>query len=420
MPGAFFLRILVVQESDWIKRGPHQQHHLIERMLLKGHQVRVIDFEIEWDKNGHALQKPSKRLFELIPGKSLKEASVLLIRPTIIRAPLLDYFSEAVGHSAEILLQLRDFEPDVVIGLGIVNAYIGCKLARRSRIPFVYYLIDSLDALVPTKYFRGFARKLVSQTLTQSDHVIVINSGLQKYATELGAEPSRVTTISAGVDLTRFNPLTNGEEVRASLGIGRDEFVMFFMGWLYSFSGLKEVATAMLSLGNESKLRLLVLGRGELLPDLQRLRVMEASNKLILEPWRPYEEIPKFLASSDVCLLPSYNNEVMKNIVPIKMYEYLALGKPVIASRLTGLVREFGDSSGVMYVDRPEDVPSLALELSSNPMKMKLLKSEALKFSSTRSWDVVVNRFEKLLQELISRERITKPEVISIPQKLGV
>ena len=39
------MKILVVQESDWIERGPHQNHHLMERLSIKGHEVRVIDYE---------------------------------------------------------------------------------------------------------------------------------------------------------------------------------------------------------------------------------------------------------------------------------------------------------------------------------------------------------------------------------------
>ena len=40
------MRILVVQESDWIVMGPHQSHHLMERLSERGHEVRVIDYEI--------------------------------------------------------------------------------------------------------------------------------------------------------------------------------------------------------------------------------------------------------------------------------------------------------------------------------------------------------------------------------------
>ena len=42
------MKILVVQESDWLERNPHQQHHLMERMALRGHEIRVIDYPIDW------------------------------------------------------------------------------------------------------------------------------------------------------------------------------------------------------------------------------------------------------------------------------------------------------------------------------------------------------------------------------------
>lgn len=40
------MRILVLQESDWVEVGPHQSHHLRERLSLRGHLVVVVDFEI--------------------------------------------------------------------------------------------------------------------------------------------------------------------------------------------------------------------------------------------------------------------------------------------------------------------------------------------------------------------------------------
>ena len=38
------MKILLVQESDWLKRNPHQQHHLMKRLSLRGHEVAVIDY----------------------------------------------------------------------------------------------------------------------------------------------------------------------------------------------------------------------------------------------------------------------------------------------------------------------------------------------------------------------------------------
>ena len=45
------MKILLVQESDWLKRNPHQQHHPMERLSLRGHEITVIDYNIDWKKN---------------------------------------------------------------------------------------------------------------------------------------------------------------------------------------------------------------------------------------------------------------------------------------------------------------------------------------------------------------------------------
>ncbi len=42
------MKILFVQETDWLRRNPAQQHHLAELLSLRGHQVRAIDYEILW------------------------------------------------------------------------------------------------------------------------------------------------------------------------------------------------------------------------------------------------------------------------------------------------------------------------------------------------------------------------------------
>src|SRR3972149_5428730 len=39
------MRILAVQETDWLRRGPHQQHHLLERLAGRGHPVPVLDYQ---------------------------------------------------------------------------------------------------------------------------------------------------------------------------------------------------------------------------------------------------------------------------------------------------------------------------------------------------------------------------------------
>lgn len=393
------MKILVVQESDWLEKGPHQSHHLMERMSVRGHEVRVIDYEIQWrehEKNGLI----SKREVFTDVHKAIDKGNITVIRPPIIKLPVLDYVSLLYTHKKEIQKQLDEFKPDVIVGFGILNAHIAIKLAKQRGIPFVYYIIDELHRLIPQKCFQGMGRKIESSNMKQADLVLSINEGLRDYTIEMGAKREKTEVIRAGIDFERFNPELDGSAVREKLGIREDDIVLFFMGWLYDFSGLKEVA---LELAKDPQIhkhiKLMVLGKGDLWDTLQVIRrEHKLEDRIIILDWQPYEEVPKYIAASDICILPAYKNEIMQNIVPIKMYEYMAMGKPVIATRLSGLVKEFGEGNGVVYIERAEEVVNIAHEL--NKQEIENEERAARNFVKYNGWDKITNTFEVVLKDI--------------------
>ena len=91
----------------------------------------------------------------------------------------------------------------------------------------------------------------------------------------------------------------------------------------------------------------------------------------------------------------------MENIVPIKMYEYMAAGKPVIATRLPGLVREFGEGHGVVYVDDPSQVVETANQLADNGQILPL-GALARDFVSKNDWETVTDEFERRLRDIVA------------------
>jgi len=396
------LRILVLQESDWIERGPHQSHHLLERMAQRGHEVRVIDFEIGWRERSTRERIAPRRVVADVH-KVCDDASVTVVRPAFIRVRVLDYVSSAISHSLEIRRQMREFRPDVVVGLGILNGFAGIRLSRRRRIPFVYYLIDTLHRLVPEPAFRGLSKVMEESNLRRSSLVLSINQTLHDYAIAMGAREVRSKVLPAGVDLTRYNS-ADRRRTRSELGLAEDDLVLFFMGWMYPFSGLPEVAQAILGGGQSTKnLKLLVVGKGPLWNRLQALRNDEGSgNRILALEWLPYAQIPSYLVASDICLLAAQRDKVMQDIVPIKMYEYLAAAKPVLATRLPGLVREFGEGHGVVYVEGPEQVVPRALELARNGL-LPGLGAQARAFVSGNDWQTIADTFENYLKELVER-----------------
>lgn len=388
------MKILVVQESDWMEVGPHQSHHLMERLSHCGHKVRIIDFEIRWRNhlNGHLFSM--RQVIENYH-KVLEDGGVTIIRPSIIHYPIFDYISLLFTHKAEIKRQIQEFQPDAIVGFGILNAHIAIGLAEKNDIPFFYYIIDELHRLLREKHLQKIARIVESSNMKNSDMVISINEGLRDYSIQMGADPKKTMVIRAGVDLDANN-VHDRKIIRDKYCIHDDEIVLFFMGWLYDFSGLKEV-TLELAKKRDRKIKLMILGKGDLWDTLQKIRHDHGmENIIIMEPWVPFSEVPKYICASDICILPAYKNDIMMNIVPIKMYEYMAAGKPVIATRLSGLVKEFGEGNGVLYADTSEDVLEIALE----NMKLNTLESigeKAREFVTPLDWNQLTNDFYNVL-----------------------
>ena len=404
------VKILLVQDTDWLLRGPHQQHHLIERLSLKGHEVRVIDYELLWRTQGKRELRSKRQVFSNV-SRFYDGANVTLIRPGIIKLPWLDYVSSVFSYRKEIRHQIKDSCPDLIIGFGILSTYLAMRAARKNNTPFIYYWIDVLHRLIPFKPFHPIAMLLERKTLRQADKVLAINEKLKDYVIELGASPERTQTLRAGIDIERFDPVTKGDTIRQHYGLTRKDIVLFFMGWLYQFSGLKEVAPQLARIDSPN-LKLLIVGEGDAYEALQQIREKHnLKDRIILTGKKSYEEIPSLIAASDVCLLPAYPDEkIMQDIVPIKMYEYMAMKKPVIATKLPGVMGEFGEDNGVVYVDKPEDAVAKAMELVQSG-RIQELGQKARSFVERYSWESITDEFEKILKRTIEEkqnERVPK------------
>ena len=231
------MKILVVQESDWIKRNPHQQHHLMERLSLRGHQVRVIDYPIDWkeEKGRYNRRNVVDGYYKIHP-----ESRVQVISPSILKIPYFIYPSMLFYHRREIKRQIKEFEPDVIVGFGIINTYLASRTAKKEKIPFIYYWIDVLHMLIPEKGFQALGEYLERATIKNSNQVIAINHKLEDFVKALGAENTKV--IGAGIDLGKFDPNMESSNIRQEYGISDEDTVLFFMGHLYNFAGLKEIA----------------------------------------------------------------------------------------------------------------------------------------------------------------------------------
>jgi glycosyltransferase involved in cell wall biosynthesis len=397
------MRVLFLQETDWVDKTVGQHHHLAEMLSLRGHEVRAIDFDLFWRKKNRKGLLTRREIFPDV-SKTHEGGKVTVIRPGIFRAPIFDYISLVILHKREIDRQIKEFAPDVIIGFSILNSYMGRRAAAKKSIPFIYYWIDVLHDIIPLKPFRSFGKMVVKRTLKNSDRILSINEALRDVTVGLGAPPGKSHVVRAGVD---YQPLEEsvGQRLRSKHGFEREDIVLFFVGWMYHFAGLKEVLLRMAEIENP-RLKALIVGEGDAFEDLKRIRrEHNLEKRVVFTGKKPYHDIPSFIAAADICLLPAYPEEkIMQDIVPIKIYEYMAMKKPVLVTRLPGVMREFGHGNGVIYVERPEDVVGKALELVESGM-VEEEAAKARNFVQDMSWDKITDRFEEILEEAVKEKR---------------
>lgn len=402
------MRILAVQETDWIDRNPILHHRMLEALSLAGAEVTVIDFDILWAQKGRLPLWQGRREVRDCH-KFFADARVIIRRPGMLRLPGLSRLSWLVGNWRELQNYFAAGRPDVIVAYGISNAYLTLQLARRRGVPFVYHLLDALHTLAESRLQRPLARIVEQAVMRRADSIIAVNNRLGSYAVQMGADPARVEVIPMGANVTTQITARETEEARAALGIAGPDFVMLFMGWLYTFSGLRELTLELARRKQElPNLKLLVVGDGDLLAELQRLREQYGlEDQLILTGRRPMTEMRRFIAAADACLLPAHKNETMEHIVPAKVIEYMEMGKPVISTRLPGIEAEFGDLPGILYIDRPEEVITRIEKLkpaAESPRQIAdRLGATCLEFMRGREdWEGVTKRFERVLRTATS------------------
>jgi glycosyltransferase involved in cell wall biosynthesis len=388
------MKILFLQDTDWINRNPHQQVHLAERMVQRGHEVRVIDYEILWrdEKKRELLSK--RQVYSA--SKVFPEVKITVIRPAILKIPVLDYISMVFTYSREIRRQIKEFKPDVILAMDILITFLAYPIAKRNNIPVVYYTIDIDYRLIPQKFLQPLGKWIESWNIRHADLVLSINEGLREYTIRMGAQREKTEVIRAGIDLERYDPSkVSGKDIRKQYGIADDDVVLFFMGWLYHFSGLKEVAQELVKFKEHyPKIKLFIVGTGDAYNDLIRLRNdLHLEDQMVFAGQQPFEKIPGFIAAADICLLPAYDNEIMHDIVPIKMYEYMAMGKPVVSTKLYGVLKEFGENKGIIYANTPEMVIDEAIRMILDGTFLSCGRISRI-FVEKLSWDCIVDDFE--------------------------
>lgn len=206
-------------------------------------------------------------------------------------------------------------------------------------------------------------RQLADWALQRANRVIAVARPLADLAIAAGASAERVVVIENGVDAVRFAP-RDRTEARQKLGVIDSAHLMVSVGHLSRRKGFQRVISVMpMLLRDFPGLHLAVVGgpgaEGDIRSQLERMvDDLGLGDRVILAGARSRDEVAMWLNAADVFVLAS-DHEGSPNVV----WEALASGRPVVASRVGDIDRMVPEYAGIVY-DDPHDLNQLALSLT--------------------------------------------------------
>ena len=149
--------------------------------------------------------------------------------------------------------------------------------------------------------------------------------------------------------------------IRKELGVGHDDFLFIYVGSISRSRGLQETLLAFQKASAVyQNVRLLILGGGVFAEDIKALiGEMGLSDRVIFRPPVPFEEVPRYLAAADGGISPLPDNFYWRYQPPIKVLEYISMGKPVVVSKIPAHRWVLGDNPFAFYY-RADDPESMA------------------------------------------------------------
>jgi glycosyltransferase involved in cell wall biosynthesis len=269
---------------------------------------------------------------------------------------------------ARALPKLRDFRPDVLYERYALNGTAGLALAADLRIPHVLEvnapLVDE-DVAHRGLMSDASARALERTIVTRADRIVTVSEELKRWLLGLGVEAGRVTVLANAVDPGRFEvEAERREDARRRLGVdGRP--VVAFVGTLKPWHDPAILVRALGVLRERNVApQLLLVGDGPERERLEALARREGLASLVTFTGSvAHDEVPAYLAAADVGVA-TYHPDTGRYFSPLKLFEYLAAGLPVVAAELGEIphcVRR--GETGLLYP--PGDAEALADALAT-------------------------------------------------------
>ncbi len=242
---------------------------------------------------------------------------------------------------------------------------------------------------------KTFLHKFYYQLLFKRLKGIVVTNSWKKKELEniFGIVGKKILIAPNGVDIEEFDISQTKADCRRKLGLSLKEKIILYTGHLYFWKGVQVLAEASQYLPKDVKVYFV----GGTKVDIKNYKLQTANYELNIVGHKPHKEIPYWLKTADVLVLPNTAKEDISKYwtCPLKLFEYMVSKRPIVASNLPSIREILNESNSVLV--KPDDPESLA----SGIIKVLAGKTLAEKISDRAYEDVMEYTWDKRAKKIL-------------------
>ena len=250
-------------------------------------------------------------------------------------------------------------------------------------------------------------RRIERASYRAADLLIVVSQGIKDYIVkEFGVSPDRIHVIPNGIESRLLEIKPNRRVLQEMFDISQEP-IAIFIGGFRPWHGVMNLIRALpTALTRVPELKLVLVGDGPLRKDAEGLTgELDLTDSVIFTGYQQPEMIPEFIAAADVGLYyPSYDVPGYGFLGdPMKLREYMAMGKPVLVSRLTNFSEIVGrHQCGIVVDENPDMFGNELADLILDPSRLaKLGANGRIAMSQGCEWHSIAMRVLKLLDPVL-------------------
>jgi glycosyltransferase involved in cell wall biosynthesis len=285
----------------------------------------------------------------------------------------------------------------------------GAWASKKLGIPFV---LEINADLLEQRKFKGVPerglRRLFAVWATRicfnaAAKIICISSGLKDHLKSTwNIEESKLIVLPCAADVEAFGQIQNSESVRRGLGL-TNEPIVIWVGGFYPWHDLDLLLDSFtLVLQSHPNARLVLVGDGQTRGSIaHKVQKNGLQQSVIMTGAIAHADVPEMLSIADIAVVPSAPISASRGGTgtPLKLFEYMAAGKAIIATALNESAEVIRDGHTGLLVEagNVNDFAQAMLTLINDPMERDRLGQNARRQAvETYSWE----QYTKALEEI--------------------